>query len=395
MSRVIERLGLDWFVILFRKPDFEDAPLPYPDTLSEIRDKLDILWDEEKLDDALDFCSGLMKREEDRSDKVESKAFTLIGITGIATGFIIGFAGLLLDRSKIASRPVLIVAAMLYILVAISLMWTIFLAMKVVTIGAYRFTYPSANDIFELSDSSLRYVKRERAVSLFYSFAQNARVVNRKATYLGGAQLWFRNSIILLLILTLFLALHTVISTVTQVPTTTAPTPVIVPTSMGQPSSTLMPISTHTLIVTTTTTVLPSPTGTLQPLPTRPYTPTRIPTVTSTSTLLPSPTITATLTSQVNTTKAGPTIMDDNRFVRLNGRKASLKEDQGKDRERRPLRLQELTKEEITIVEGRDRHDLMSVLGLLSTQGYVTNQNLREVWGVSRSVAWQRVKEII
>ncbi len=274
MSRVIEHLGLDWFVILYRKPDFEDTPLPYPATLSEIRDKLDILWDEEKLDDALDFCSGLMKREEGRSDKVESKAFTLIGITGIATGFIIGFAGLLLDRGKIASRPVLIVAAMLYILVAISLMWTIFLAMKVVTIGAYRFTYPSANDILELSDSSLRYVKRERVISLFYSFAQNARVVNRKATYLGGAQLWFRNSIILLLALTLFLAIYIVIDAVTPASGISAPTPVSVPT----------------------TTLVPAPTDTLQPTPTLTYAPVIIPTATSPANLLPSPTITTVLT---------------------------------------------------------------------------------------------------
>lgn len=274
MSKVLERLGLDWFVVLFRKPDFEDVPLPYPDAVSDIRNKLDIMWDKEKLDDALEYCTGLLKREEDRLDKVESKAFTLIGITGIATGFIIGFAGLLLDRGKIASRPVLIFAATLYILVAISLMWTIFLAMKVVTVGSYRFTYPSANEIFSLTDSSLGHVKRERAVSLFYSFVQNVRVVNRKATYLGGAQLWFRNSIILLLALTLFLAIYIVIDAVTPASGISAPTPVSAPT----------------------TTLVPAPTDTLQPTPTLTYTPVIIPTATSTATLMPSPTITTALT---------------------------------------------------------------------------------------------------
>lgn len=265
MSKLFESLGLDWFVILFRKPDFEDAPLPYPDTISDICDKLDIVSDEEKLDDALEYCTGLLKREENRSDKVESKAFTLIGITGIATGFIIGFAGLLLDRGKIASMPVLIVAALLYNSVAISLMWTIFLAMKVVTVGAYRFTYPSANDIFMLSDSSLCYVKRERAVSLFYSFVQNVRIVNRKATYLGGAQLWFRNSIILLLVLTLVLALNIVIDALTQAPIISAPTSIPVPTRTRQPSPTLTPTPTHIPASTLTMTPLPSPTNTLQP----------------------------------------------------------------------------------------------------------------------------------
>jgi hypothetical protein len=263
VSRVIERLGLDWFVILSGKSAFEDAPSPYPATLSEIQDKFSGLQDKEKLDDAIEYCAGLLKREEERSDKVESKAFTLIGITGIATAFITAFAGLLLDQGKIASTPVLVAAAVLYILVVISLMLTIFLAMKVVTVGAYRFTYPGANDIFRLSDASLHYVKRERVVSLFYSFTQNVQVVNRKATYLGGAQLWFRNSIMSLLVLTLLLAIYTPF----QSPTPTGvsvPTPALAATDTPQPAPTPKPIPTFT--PTTTPTLTPTfPTITVLP----------------------------------------------------------------------------------------------------------------------------------
>ena len=149
-----------------------------------------------------------MNREENRLDKIESKALTLIGITGIAAGFIVAFAGLLFDWGKISSIFALVIASALYVFVVISLMLTIFLAIKVVNIGDYRWTYPSANDIFGLTDASLSYVKRERVISLFYSFAHNIRVVNRKATFLGGAQLWFRNSIILLLSITLFSATY-------------------------------------------------------------------------------------------------------------------------------------------------------------------------------------------
>jgi hypothetical protein len=74
-------------------------------------------------------------------------------------------------------------------------MWTIILAIKVVAVGEYRFSYPSANDIFELANKPLHDVKKERVSSLFSSFSQNNRVINRKATFLKGAQLWFRNSI--------------------------------------------------------------------------------------------------------------------------------------------------------------------------------------------------------
>jgi hypothetical protein len=265
VHKIIERLGLDWFILLIGKPAFEDAPLPYPTTFSEIREKLGDLRDKEKLDDAIEYCSSLLKREEDRSDKVESKAFTLIGITGIATGFITGFAGLLLDRDKITSTSVLIPAAALYILVVISLMWTIYLAVKVVIVGDYRFTY---------------HVKRERAASLFYSFAQNVQVVNRKATYLGGAQLWFRNSIVLLLVLTLLLAVCAPLMP-TSVPG--VPTP-----PMGS-SPTVQP----TRAPTDTPQATPMPTGTPTRTPTS--TPTCTPTATPTAIVQSSPSVTATL----------------------------------------------------------------------------------------------------
>jgi hypothetical protein len=268
VSRIIEHLGLDWFVLLVGKPAFEDAPLPYPATLSEIREKFDGLRDKEKLDDAIEYCTGLLEREEKRSDKVESKAFTLIGITGIATAFITGFAGLLLDRGKINSAWVLIPAAVSYILVVISLMWTIFLAVKVVTVGDYWFTYPSANDILKLSNASLSYVRRERAASLFYSFAQNYRVVNRKATFLGGAQLWFRNSIVLLLFLSLLLA---VCAPLMPAPASGVLTPTIGPGATVQPTTaptdTPQPTSTPTMVVPTDTSTV-TPLMTVQPGPT-------------------------------------------------------------------------------------------------------------------------------
>ena len=39
--------------------------------------------------------------------------------------------------------------------------------------------------------------------------------------------------------------------------------------------------------------------------------------------------------------------------------------------------------------------DLVSILGILSIRGYVTNKDLREAWGVSRFVAWKQVKRLV
>ncbi len=263
---LLERMGLDWFVLLAGKPAFFERPDPYPNSLKEIREKFGNLTDIKKLDDAIDFCTNLLEREDKRSEKIESKAFTLIGITGIASGFIIGFASLLLDQAKITSDLVLILASILYVLVVISLMWAIFLSIKVVTVGDYIFTYPSANDIFDLSQSTLLSVKNERVVSLFYSFVQNRRAIDRKATYLNGSQLWFRNSISLLLIITLLLAIYTpykaftsktsaiitnITPTITLQPTKVKPSPT--PTSPQKPTSSptrQQPVETPTVSAT-------------------------------------------------------------------------------------------------------------------------------------------------
>lgn len=291
MIRLIEKLGLDWIPILFGISLVAEAPLPYPTTLPEVRSKLGDLKDEAKLNDAIDYCASLLKNEESRADKIESKAFTLIGITGIAAGLITGFAGLLLDSVKIPSVFVLIFATTFYLLVVVSLMLTISLAVKVVIISDYRFTYPSANDIFQLSDASLRYVKHERAASLFYSFAQNVRVINRKATYLAGAQLWFRNSIILLLFLTLVLAAYIPFKALGSAATIVGPTSVPISTDTPQPLST--PTLTSTSLPTATPTFTPTYTPTSTTTHTATHTPT--PTATHTRTQTPVPTPTATV----------------------------------------------------------------------------------------------------
>lgn len=287
VKNILEQLGLDWIVALFRKPNFEDSPLPYPSTITEVRSRFGDLWDEEKLDDALSFCSDLFSREDERLDKIESKAFTLMGVTGIAAGFIMAFAGLLFDWKQVSSTSVMVVASILFASVAVSLILTIYLATKVVTLGDYRLTSPSANDIFKLNQSDLRYVKRERAISLFFSFVQNVRVVNRKATYLIGAQLWFRNSIVLLLVTTLFLALVIPLSATSS--NGVSDNQVGVPTATTTPTSTIVP----------TSTVPPTRIPTNTPTPT--FTVTATPTLTRTPTIAASPTMNIT----VNGTPAG------------------------------------------------------------------------------------------
>jgi hypothetical protein len=266
-GHAIERIGLDWFIILAGKPAFNDPPNTH--TLADLRNVFAQVKEDEALDDAIDYCSGLLKRENEREHQIESKAHTIIGFMGIATAFSLGFADLLIDRAQVASSWALVPIALLYVMVVLSFLWTIFLASKAVAVFEYRFTEPHPDDILALSRASLRYVKRERAASLFYSVSQNSRMVNRKGTYLGGAQLWFRNSIVVLLVLILVLAIFMLAAPITPQGTSAPGQPAIVP------SQTLQPLATQTLAITRdTATALPTDMATAMPTATHVLSPT-------------------------------------------------------------------------------------------------------------------------
>jgi hypothetical protein len=270
MANLIEKLGLDWLPILFGRIPFHIEAPDAQSRLSEIRASFSGL-EEEKVDEALTYCDGLLKREDERSAKIESKAFTLIGTTGIATAFITGFAALLLDRGKISSLLVLMIGALGYILAVAALIFTVYLAVKVVTVGDYKFTYPSASDILKLATQNLIDVRRERAASLLFSYEQNAITVNYKATYLGGAQLWFRNSIVLLSGLTMVLAIYAPFTS--SAPASNVAISTSTPTATATPTVVSSPTATLTATTKPTTTETPTAT-TMPPTPTSPAAPT-------------------------------------------------------------------------------------------------------------------------
>ena len=264
-QKILETVGLDWFPVLLGKSIFYDTSQEAEKKgFAEIEKKFGKIKSDEKLDDAVTYCNNLLEREEKRLQTIETKAFALLGITGIATGFIIGFAGLLLDATKVNSLPINIYGGVIYFFVVISFIFTIFLSMKVVTVGEYKFTYPSPREILRLADESLLVIKRDRAISTFYSYLKNQEVINQKATYLGGAQLWFRNSIILLLILSLGLAIYSPIKSLSS------PTIAITPLITSSSTSTVIsktpvfsPSSTPTLRITKTPYAPNTPTFTL------------------------------------------------------------------------------------------------------------------------------------
>jgi len=118
LQKFLETVGLDWVPVLLGKHIFDgSSPETEKKDFTEIEEKFKSIRNHEKLDDAVAYCNSLLKREEERLSTIESKAFTLLGITGITTSFIIGLAGLLLDTTKIESVLVMIFGGLIYYIV--------------------------------------------------------------------------------------------------------------------------------------------------------------------------------------------------------------------------------------------------------------------------------------
>ena len=203
----VKLTGLDYLPYLAWK-HFADSASAATQHSDEERPLLGDLGDEEATKEALRYATSLLEREEQRLDSIERKAFTLLGTTGVATAFVVGFAGLILDRSKLGADLAFHCAAGLYLLIVVALLLTVGLAQRAVGVGRYKFSYPGLDEARRLAEVPLAQAQRERAETSLRCFTSNQRVVNNKANFLIGAQVWFRNAMIALLLLVFVLVGH-------------------------------------------------------------------------------------------------------------------------------------------------------------------------------------------
>jgi hypothetical protein len=249
-ASVNNEIGLDWLGILVGKPPFTPQADRTSISVKEIRELLGDIKSEEKILHAEEYCNSLLRREDERLDKVEGKAITLLSVTGIATGLITGFVGFILEPLIPIPKPLLI---LILFLIVLSLLMTILLSTKVITVGT--FAHPSVEDLFLLASSCIEDVKLEYIASMYYSYKKNCGVINDKVAYLIGALNWFRNSIILLLILAIIMALCMIFS----------PNYVNTETIAPSLSPTFYQFSTNTTVSTYTPTIKPS----ITPIPSK------------------------------------------------------------------------------------------------------------------------------
>jgi hypothetical protein len=167
------------------------------------------LEEQEKVDEALDFCRWLWELEEERTRILETKAITLTGFAGVTAAVVLGIAALLLDASKLGSIYASGALLILYVVLVYCFVRTVLCALMVVTVGGrYRFHHPASADILAIRSKTVLQIQAQRAVDYFDSYLKNRAINEDKAGYLISAQQAFAVAALLLFLMTLFVAAY-------------------------------------------------------------------------------------------------------------------------------------------------------------------------------------------
>ena len=187
-------------------PERPVKPLEFLPSLDEVSSAFLPLEDDDKVEEALDFCKWLFDREEETTKTLQSKATTLTGFAGVTVALVLGFATFLLGPNNLPSAYVLGPMLILYVLIVYCFVRTILCALIVNSVGRYTFKRPSSRDILSLSSHTPTQIRRQRAVDFFDSYANNRAINRDKAGYLISAQRAFAIGSLMLFVIAVLMA---------------------------------------------------------------------------------------------------------------------------------------------------------------------------------------------
>lgn len=251
----MELTGLDFVSAICDESRFPKYPPPTKERYEEVRGKTSKL-DAASTKVVIDYFKELQESEESRRREIESKAASIIGFTGIAASVIINAAPLLLGE-KFSNFIINYIVIGLYVLMGMALIISIILAQKAIKVGLNRYMSPDPSDRLNISEKNMEAHNRELAGDIVLSYENNLGVINDKAVYVSGAQIWFRNCIALLFLLMSVLALNALVSPSPK----NLPSQMVILTPTPIPTATATQTPTQTPTATPTETVLPSPTS--------------------------------------------------------------------------------------------------------------------------------------
>lgn len=204
LSGFLNTTGLIWLPIVISERYYK----PHSRLDSDLTDGFEAhhaKLNSEQIKEVVQELSRLMIDEEKRQDKIESKALSLMGFIGLSSAFVIALVTLVGNVQY--PTPLRQVIVVVYALILISLMLTIVLAIKAIRVGKYSFMSPYVGNIWQRSGKNEVAYHRDQARDLLKSYIYNRAIINDKAEFVSGAQDWFRNTILLLMFLTILIVI--------------------------------------------------------------------------------------------------------------------------------------------------------------------------------------------
>jgi hypothetical protein len=199
-SNFWERTGLDWLPVLWNaKQYFPYAASPSKARIEQIEKQTGEI-PEDAIDEVLVQFGKINEEVQRRWTYVEGKASTLLSFIGIGTTFAFGVSQFsFVSKDMILVAPLRIFVVAMYILITTSLFITITLVRKVISVAGA--SSPKPSDLLGLRGWNRLQIKQQHAANLLVAYEYNTSIVNNKVTYLMGVELWFGNTIFLLLVL--------------------------------------------------------------------------------------------------------------------------------------------------------------------------------------------------
>lgn len=249
-TNLLEATGLDWLPVIVNPQKLPTHHGISPEALHQLHQQIQAI-DANYLDDVVAHLEQLVDEEDKRRLQVEGKATSLISYTAVASSLVIGFTQFNVGTNALVwflRLPV----TFLYICLALAFVITVVLATHAIKIATFQ--YPEPYDMLRMRDFNRDTIRKQRASSLLNAYTHNQVIVNKKITYVRGAQDWFRNAVLILVLLLGVLAFSLAINPSLATLPMERPlrvilvTPTPLPSPMLPATSTLTPEATSTLV---------------------------------------------------------------------------------------------------------------------------------------------------
>jgi len=176
----------------------------------EIESKLK-LDSPERIEEALQYCATNYHYEQNRRDKIESKANTLIAASIISIAFITGFLCDILYDIPNLSLIFIIIIITTYIILAVFIIRSINYSLKVSRLGNYTMDNQHLVD-YNMTESDFIHIKKIRTINYYLLFTKNKHNNDNKEKYINIAQNSMKSVALVFLLLSLIFVFDIVLS---------------------------------------------------------------------------------------------------------------------------------------------------------------------------------------